>query len=73
MVDKQQKRDNLIAKLKSKGGRTAAINAMCCSCIYDPEALGAGSWRKQVEECTSTDCPLYDYRPRPIGSDKDDD
>lgn len=38
-----------------------AIEAKCKDCIYDP--LVSGSWRKQVEECNSWDCPLWDVRP----------
>lgn len=41
-----------------------AINAKCKECIYDPQAMGAGTWRKQVEDCTSTACPLYPLRPK---------
>jgi len=66
------KREQLIVKLMNKGGRSAAIQAMCVNCIYDPDALGVGSWRKQVEDCTSTDCPLYKYRPVTTGN-KDED
>ena len=44
-----------------KGGFRGRINAMCCSCIYDP--YSDGTWRKQVEECTSLACPLYPIRP----------
>jgi len=40
----------------------AAINAMCKGCIYDPIA-GRGTWRQQVEACTSKSCPLYEFRP----------
>ena len=70
----EDRRDVLLKKLKSKKGRTAAINAKCCECIYDPATLGCGSWRKQVEDCTATDCPLYEYRPRSVaGKDEDDD
>ena len=42
------------------------INDMCKACIYDPYA--AGSWRAQVEECTSLECPLYPIRPLTFGS-----
>lgn len=63
----------LVKKLKSKKGRAAAVNAMCCECIYDPEALGCGSWRKQVEDCTSLNCPLYPYRPVTTGGKDDED
>lgn len=47
----------------------AAINAMCKYCIYDPLG-GGGTWREQVEVCTSPECPLYDFRPisRPQGT-----
>ena len=48
-------------------GMRAAINAFCKSCIYDPKWQGGGTWRKQVENCTSTDCPLYEYRPTSKG------
>ena len=40
-----------------------SINNKCRDCIYDP--LAGGSWLKQVEMCTSTDCPLYPVRPMP--------
>ena len=43
-----------------------AINDKCKDCIYDP--LSAGTWLKQVELCTSTNCPLYPVRPMPYGS-----
>ncbi len=41
----------------------AAINAFCKSCIYDPIG-GSGTWRQQVEACTSYRCPLYPVRPK---------
>ncbi len=39
-----------------------AINAKCKDCIYDPKS-GLGTWRQQVEGCTSTNCALYPLRP----------
>ena len=69
---KIDKRQQLIDKMLKKPGRAAAINAKCVECIYDPDALGCGSWRKQVEDCTSYDCPLYNYRPVTTGN-KDED
>ena len=39
-----------------------AINAKCKECIYDPYAKG--TWRMQVELCTSLNCPLFKVRPR---------
>ncbi len=51
---------------KAKRGKTpklrARINAMCKDCIYDPHG-GTGTWRQQVEACTSPACPLYPVRP----------
>ena len=41
-----------------------AINAKCKECIYDPHS--SGTWRNQVSECTSKNCPLYPLRPTPI-------
>ena len=43
-----------------------AINGKCKECIYDPH-VGAGSWQKQVTDCTSGGCPLFDVRPTSIG------
>jgi len=38
-----------------------AINDKCKECIYDK--LGSGTWRQQVEACTSPSCALYLVRP----------
>ena len=38
-----------------------AINAKCRDCIYDP--VDGGTWRQQVEACTSPDCALFQLRP----------
>jgi hypothetical protein len=39
-----------------------AINAKCKECIYD--RVADGTWREQVESCTSQDCALWILRPR---------
>lgn len=39
----------------------ACVTKYCKECIYDDTQ--PGSWRKQVELCTSTQCPLYEVRP----------
>jgi hypothetical protein len=44
------------------------INAKCKECIYDP--ISRGTWREQVQECTSSQCPLYPLRPLPIGANR---
>ena len=53
------------------------INRFCRECIYD-QAGGTGTWRQQVEACTSYKCPLYQVRPisatqdgGPVGEDED--
>jgi hypothetical protein len=38
-----------------------AINLKCRECIYDP--MAEGTWRQQISDCTSPNCPLYPYRP----------
>lgn len=38
------------------------INAFCKQCIYDKDG-GEGTWRQQVEACTSYTCPLFEVRP----------
>ena len=53
----------LVARIGKKGGFRASINAHCCQCIYDE--LVPGTWRKQVENCTVSDCELYHLRPTP--------
>jgi len=40
------------------------INDKCKECIYD--SYSPGTWRQQVAECTSPECPLYGVRPFPI-------
>ena len=47
----------------SKKQMRNAIDKMCKSCIYD--SRGKGTWRKQVEDCTSKNCPLFAFRPTP--------
>jgi len=44
-----------------KMSKTKALNEKCKQCIYDP-AIG-GSWRAQVEDCTTSSCPLWQHRP----------
>lgn len=38
-----------------------SINEKCRECIYDE--YGGGTWREQIEACTSPGCPLYGVRP----------
>lgn len=45
-------------------GLRKSINLKCKSCIHDPYS-GTGTWRQQVQACTSKDCPLYPVRPMP--------
>lgn len=47
----------------------AAINAKCKECIYDAIS-GNGTWRQQVEACTSRTCPLYELRPKSASADE---
>lgn len=47
----------------------AAIDAMCKNCIYDP--ISPGTWREQVEGCSSSNCPLHAVRPIPIAAAKE--
>jgi hypothetical protein len=52
--------------VNTKPSLRSAINAMCRNCLYD-RISGPGSWRQQIEACTSKTCPLYSVRPRPTG------
>ena len=49
-----------------------AINEKCKECIYDPMP-GNGTWRQQVEACTSKSCPLYEFRPKSEGKSSQND
>jgi len=40
-----------------------AIIAHCKECLYDPQSIGEGTWRNQIENCTAKACPLYEHRP----------
>jgi len=55
-----------VQRLMSKGKLRGGIDAKCAECIYDP--IGDGSWRLQVENCTSFGCPLYLVRPTCIST-----
>ena len=55
-------KNKIIAREKAKKGMKGKINAMCCSCVFDPQ--DNGTWRAQVEACNVKACPLYDVRPR---------
>lgn len=67
MRDTDKRCHQIIHQELKKGGLRGRINAMCASCIYDPSGKG-GTWRKQVEGCTSSQCALYDVRPVPTVS-----
>jgi hypothetical protein len=56
------RRKQLITQHASRTGLRGKVNAKCIDCIFDPHG-GGGSWRQQVEACTSTTCPLYEVRP----------
>jgi hypothetical protein len=61
-------RVKIINREAKKPGLKGKIRAFCCECIYDP--YQDGSWLKQVENCTSTSCPLYTVRPLPASPAK---
>ena len=56
----------VVANKKTGYSLRQAINDKCKDCIYDPYS-GGGSWREQVKNCTSGNCPLYVVRPMPSG------
>jgi hypothetical protein len=47
--------------MKARKSLRQSINEKWRECIYAPYAVG--TWRKQVDECTSPSCPLYSVRP----------
>ena len=52
--------EQVIHMLLKKDGLRARINAKCVECVYSPDE--PGYWGKQVQACTSTDCPLHPVR-----------
>lgn len=51
--------------------RSEAIQLKCRECIFDQYAYG--TWREQAANCTSTTCPLFDFRPKPLPCRKQSD
>lgn len=49
-----------------KMSKTKALHEMCKTCIYDKAA--PGTWREQVENCTSQHCPLWQHRPMTVAT-----
>ena len=41
-----------------------AIDAKCRDCCFDA-LCGGGTWREQVAQCSSLNCPLWPVRPAP--------
>jgi len=72
IIMEQNKRPRLqietIDNLACKPGLRGKIDAKCCECIYDP--YQEGTWRKQVENCTSMACPLFPIRAKTIQKKK---
>lgn len=65
MNNRDTYRTETIHRLVRKPGLRGRLDAKCCECIYDP--YQEGTWRKQVENCTSPTCPLFDVRPKSEG------
>lgn len=61
MPEIDKRRAHVINREAGKAGLRGKIDAKCAECIYDP--YSSGTWRKQVEECTDTGCPLWTVRP----------
>ena len=49
-----------------KMSRTKALNEFCKGCIYDKAV--SGTWREQVENCTSQHCTLWQHRPMTVAT-----
>jgi hypothetical protein len=57
----EARRRKVVEDQGDRAGLRGKINAMCADCIFDPGAKG--TWREQVEACTTKTCPLYSVRP----------
>ena len=58
--DSRNKKQKVIDRLVKKGGLRALVDAKNCDCTYDE--LDTGTWRKQVEDYPSVECPLFSVR-----------
>jgi len=63
-IVKNENLTTLKASSKSSQSLRKVINDKCKECLYDP--YDKGTWRMQVESCTSPKCPIYPVRPKPI-------
>ena len=61
--------DNTGKKQAARPSLRTAIDAMCRSCIYDAES-GNGTWREQVQQCSSGNCALHPVRPLSVKAQK---
>lgn len=62
-------RDNSFMSPSPPTSRKKAIEEKCKECIYDPQS-GNGTWRQQVGNCSTNNCPLFNVRPTPTVSTK---
>lgn len=53
-----------------KPGFRAGVDKLCRQCIYGSHP-GNGTWRAQVEACTSYSCAVYHLRPVTQGGSRD--
>lgn len=67
-VLKLKKRPKGPKALQAPKTRRLAIHAFCRECMYDPSE--PGGWRGQIEKCTATNCPLYNFRPMTISAER---
>ena len=67
------KQTNPILKAKEMGNsRRFAINAMCANCMGCTVSSIEQGFRNNIKNCTSTQCPLYSFRPYQV-DDSDDE
>ena len=57
-------REHLIQKFMVENTYKSNVYGKCVECLYDPEDIG--TWRMQIEACTSHGCPLFSKRPTTI-------
>lgn len=69
MTSHDKKRLALIQKQAGKPGYKGKVAAKCIECLVD--LCQPGSWRQQVENCSSPTCPLYEVRPTTLGNKND--
>jgi|TARA_R100000081_G_C4781507_1_gene151821 hypothetical protein len=61
-IEKPVRKNPVQKAQENPQSKALAIAGKCYDCTFDSEA--EGTWKAQVRDCTCTDCPLWNVRPK---------